>query len=103
MQQHGKQVLQPNGIWYTPISGIWQTVWLETVPELTLSSLKLTPDLDDQSILVEVRIHGARKAFRSKRRHSQVKKRSPREEPTDKPLRLKIRNPHRWWPVPCPP
>ncbi|MEQ1841028.1 MAG: sugar-binding domain-containing protein, partial [Verrucomicrobiales bacterium] len=32
-QLHGKQVLNPKGIWYTPVSGIWQTVWLEEVPE----------------------------------------------------------------------
>ncbi|MFG0327554.1 MAG: glycoside hydrolase family 2 protein [Phycisphaerales bacterium JB037] len=31
-QPRGKQVLEPNGIWYTPTSGIWQTVWLERVP-----------------------------------------------------------------------
>ncbi len=55
MQQRGKQVLQPNGIWYTPISGIWQTVWLEIVPEVSIELLKLTPDLDDQSLLVEVK------------------------------------------------
>ncbi len=34
LQQRGKQVLNPRGIWYTPISGIWQTVWLEMVPEI---------------------------------------------------------------------
>lgn len=32
-QLHGKQVLNPRGIWYTPVSGIWQTVWMEVVPE----------------------------------------------------------------------
>ena len=31
-QLHGKQVLNPRGIWYTPVSGIWQTVWMEEVP-----------------------------------------------------------------------
>ena len=30
-QPRGKQVLNPNGIWYTPVSGIWQTVWIEPV------------------------------------------------------------------------
>ena len=38
----------PKGIWYTPISGIWQTVWLEVVPEVSIEVLKLTPDLDDK-------------------------------------------------------
>lgn len=41
----GKQVSAPKGIWYTPVSGIWQTVWLEQVPQTYLRGLKLTPDL----------------------------------------------------------
>lgn len=46
-QPRGKQQLQPQGIWYTPVSGIWQTVWLEPVPaNLHLAELRLTPDID---------------------------------------------------------
>lgn len=46
-QPRGKQVLKPQGIWYTPVSGIWQTVWLEPVPaKLHLAELRLTPDVD---------------------------------------------------------
>jgi beta-galactosidase/beta-glucuronidase len=37
-QPRGKQVAEPKGIWYTPVTGIWQTVWLETVPESFISS-----------------------------------------------------------------
>ncbi len=59
LQQRGKQVLQPKGIWYTAVSGIWQTVWLEVVPEISIESLKLTPDLDSQSLSVEVKVRGA--------------------------------------------
>lgn len=58
LQQRGKQVLEPRGIWYTPISGIWQTVWLEVVPEVSIASLKLTPNLDDRSLVVEVKTRG---------------------------------------------
>jgi len=58
LQQRGKQVLNPKGIWYTPVSGIWQTVWLEVVPEVSIESLKLTPDLDSQSLTVEVKVRG---------------------------------------------
>ena len=43
---HGKQVLNPANIYYTPSSGIWQTVWLETVPEDYISDIKFTPDID---------------------------------------------------------
>jgi len=59
LQQRGKQVLKPKSIWYTSISGIWQTVWLEVVPAISIESLKLTPNLDDQTLLVEVKIRGA--------------------------------------------
>jgi beta-galactosidase/beta-glucuronidase len=46
-QPRGKQQLKPQGIWYTPVSGIWQTVWLEPVPaNLHLAELRLTPDVD---------------------------------------------------------
>jgi len=42
-QPRGKQILEPRGIWYTPVSGIWQTVWLEEVPEQHVVSAKITP------------------------------------------------------------
>jgi beta-galactosidase/beta-glucuronidase len=45
-QPRGKQVNQPRGIWYTPVTGIWQTVWLEFVPVAYISHIKTTPDWD---------------------------------------------------------
>ena len=57
-QQRGKQVLKPKGIWYTPVSGIWQTVWLEPVPKAYVAALKLTPDVDSSSLRVEARVEG---------------------------------------------
>ena len=46
-QPRGKQVLSPQGIWYTAVSGIWQTVWMEPVAaKLSLAELRLTPDVD---------------------------------------------------------
>ena len=53
-QPRGKQVLQPNGIWYTPTSGIWQTVWLEPVAVTHIDSIKVTPDIDEGRINVSV-------------------------------------------------
>jgi hypothetical protein len=52
--QHGKQVLNPANIYYTPTSGIWQTVWLETVPAASISSLTITPDVDKSLVNVTV-------------------------------------------------
>lgn len=52
-QPRGKQVNRPEGIWYTPVSGIWQTVWLEAVPQQYIKEVKTTPDLDRKSFRVE--------------------------------------------------
>jgi len=49
---YGKQSLTPGGMWYTPVSGIWQTVWLENVPEQYIKEVRLTSDL--QGVLVSV-------------------------------------------------
>ena len=56
-QQRGKQVLKPGGIWYTAVSGIWQTVWLEPVAPVSLDRLKLTPR--GTELTVETFLRGA--------------------------------------------
>ena len=53
-QPRGKQVLNPNSIWYTAVSGIWQTVWLEPVPERYISGLSMVPDLDARKLRLTV-------------------------------------------------
>ena len=53
-QPRGKQVEKPGGIWYTPVTGIWQTVWLEPVSAQHISYLKTTPDIDKRTVKVEV-------------------------------------------------
>lgn len=53
---HGKQVLHPASIYYTPSSGIWQTVWLEAVPKTYIEGLVLTPDIDKG--VLEVKVNG---------------------------------------------
>ena len=57
-QPRGKQISKPVGFWYTSTSGIWQTVWLEIVPETYINSLRLTPDIDTASLAVEVNFNG---------------------------------------------
>jgi hypothetical protein len=57
-QPRGKQVKNPRGIYYTPVTGIWQTVWLETVPKSYVRGLKITPDVDGQQVKVEVDVAG---------------------------------------------
>ena len=53
-QPRGKQVNNPSGIWYTPVSGIWQTVWLEPVPAKYIAGIRTTPDIDRKTLRVEV-------------------------------------------------
>lgn len=53
----GKQKLKRGGIWYTAQSGIWQTVWIECVPEVHVERLTLVPHLDESC--VEVTVHAA--------------------------------------------
>jgi hypothetical protein len=53
-QPRGKQVLKPGGIMYTAVTGIWQTVWLETVPNAHVESLRIVPDIDRSVISVVV-------------------------------------------------
>jgi hypothetical protein len=58
---HGKQVLNPKDIWYTPVTGIWQTVWMEIVPGSYIESLKLIPDLDMSVLKVRVKSNDDKK------------------------------------------
>ncbi|WP_291585159.1 glycoside hydrolase family 2 protein [Bacteroides sp.] len=53
-QPRGKQVKAPRTIWYTPVSGIWQTVWLEPVGERYITSLKILPDIDYNRLFVSL-------------------------------------------------
>lgn len=53
-QPRGKQIANPHGIWYTPVTGIWQTVWLEPVATEYITNLKTTPNIDNNSVKVEV-------------------------------------------------
>jgi beta-galactosidase/beta-glucuronidase len=59
-QPRGKQVQKPHGIWYTSVTGIWQSVWLETVPDHHLASLKIVPDIDRSVVQVEGEINDRR-------------------------------------------
>ena len=54
VQARGKQTLRPGGMFYPAQSGIWQTVWLERVPENYIDSLTVTPDYDARTVTVRV-------------------------------------------------
>ena len=53
-QERGKQTLKPGFVFYTAVSGIWQTVWLEPLPEIYIKEIKLTPSIEPPQIAVQV-------------------------------------------------
>ena len=57
-QPRGRQMKRPRDTWYTSVTGIWQTVWLEPVPETSISRLKIIPDVDASSIRLTVSARG---------------------------------------------
>lgn len=58
-QPRGKQTLYPGGIMYTPTSGIWQTVWLEPLPQTAISDIKLVPNVDNSTLSLHATTAGA--------------------------------------------
>lgn len=96
-QPRGKQVKKPEGIWYTPVTGIWQTVWLEAVPKTHIVSTKQTPNVDTKTLSVQAQIESAQPgdqlritAFDGK---NQVAK---KEAAVDEDISLAIENPKLW-------
>ena len=57
-QPVGKQCDKPHGIWYTAVTGIWQTVWLEAVARTYIDTMKIIPDVDNQTLTVVVEVKG---------------------------------------------
>ncbi len=58
----GKQKTKRGGIWYTPQSGIWQSVWLEAVPRSFIRALRITPFFDDAEVDITADVVGAERA-----------------------------------------
>ena len=58
IQPYGKQTMNRGGMWYTPVSGIWQTVWLESVPENYIQSLDIRTTAKDATITVTPALDG---------------------------------------------
>ena len=98
-QPRGKQVLKPRGIWYTPTTGIWQTVWLEPLPAQAIERLKLTPDADAGTLTIETRLSGSAEGCTvraSALTGGQAV--ASAEGPASAPLRLAIPRPRLWAP-----
>lgn len=88
---YGKQHKRPHGMWYTPVSGIWQPVWLEAVPgREAVTGLRITPDLT--GIDVEVEADGAEFTVSVPLGEG----RYVTARGVDGPVRLDIPRPHLW-------
>ena len=53
-QPRGKQTLRPRGIWYSAVSGIWQTVWLEAVEKTHIYQINFNSDIDQKKIKIDL-------------------------------------------------
>lgn len=94
----GKQRKQSGGIFYTGATGIWQSVWLEPVPQTYIEGLKITPDIDNKVVRVSTRGTGT-----ANQKVTVVAMEGKQEiaRATGAPgveLRLPIANPHLWTP-----
>lgn len=59
-QPRGKQVNKPGGIWYTPVTGIWQTVWLEPVSTSSINKIRTLPNIDNNTLTIDPSISNAK-------------------------------------------
>jgi beta-galactosidase/beta-glucuronidase len=58
-QPRGKQTSEPRGIWYTPVTGIWQTVWIEPVAVKHIENICIVPDIDKGQVAIDVKSNAA--------------------------------------------
>ena len=98
-QPHGKQSRKSENIFHTPSSGIWQTVWLEPVPNICLDDLRLVPDVDKNLLRVRAAV-----ASQSDALTVEIIARSSNREiaratgAANRELNLPIAAPHLWTP-----
>lgn len=100
----GKQRLDSGGIWYTPQSGIWQTVWLEAVPSIAVDRLAIEPDVESGSFTVTVDVLDRSHGSTSVRCECAVVLRCGETVlvrsvgPAGTPLTVAVPEPQLWWP-----
>ena len=84
---YGKQKKKRGGMWYTPVSGIWQTVWLEAVPENCIEGLRIEPDLRGVTLTVHTSLPRCK---------VEIPGLPAQEIETNKPVRIEIPEPKLW-------
>lgn len=93
----GKQIDKPRGIFYTSVSGIWQTVWLEPVSASHISGLKITPDLDSSSFDIKVDSDD-KSATATIKVLDNGKVVAQTTAAANKTANIPVKNPKLWWP-----
>lgn len=86
---YGKQTRKRGGMWYTPVSGIWQTVWLESVPKNFIEALRITQGCD--CVTIEV-------ASEAKEKTIILKESGEQYSFTENSIKISPKNPKRWTP-----
>ena len=97
-QQRGKQKLSHGGIWYTPTSGIWQSVWIENVPQTYIEKIKIKPDIDGDFIDLYVVVNNPDKVEKYTADIFLQGKQIASSESELNQFRIRIKNPRLWAP-----
>ena len=98
-QARGKQVRRPEDIFYTPVTGLWQTVWMEPVPETSVASYRAVPDVDRSELRLEVRLSGPSQGVRVRAEALDGRTVVARSEAAaGGPLGLRLESPKLWSP-----
>jgi hypothetical protein len=98
-QPRGKQVSNPHGIWYTSVTGVWQTVWLEAVSPEYIESFKIEPDIEAGAVTIKPECKGAVESFHFK---AIVKNKdtivASKSGDCENPMKIEIDDPQLWTP-----
>ncbi|KAA9037586.1 beta-galactosidase [Ginsengibacter hankyongi] len=97
-QPRGKQVVHPEGIWYTSVTGIWQTVWMEIVPQTYIAFTRQTPDVDKQTITVSASVDNLQPGDEINISAWKGNEKVAEKTSTDTAETLSINNPETWSP-----
>ncbi|SFJ25871.1 Glycosyl hydrolases family 2, TIM barrel domain [Amycolatopsis sacchari] len=97
-QPLGKQRTPGDGIFYTPTSGIWQTVWMEPVAPAHIDRLDVTPDVASSSVTVNAIVGGPVRQRVEATAYDHGRVVGHVSGDANKPLKLTLRNPHLWSP-----
>ena len=90
----GKQTRNPKGMWYTQVSGIWQTVWLESVNDKYIKKIKIDVDLDKKNLHLELNSNIEDKNIKVYFKNELVKEVSTKENSID----IEFNEVHTWSP-----